>query len=150
TITSLTISDETINFGENAIGKSSNIQKDAACSLGLCQHNSICIPTNVHNGFICDCSNVKGYEGEFCERKILKCSRVTCGNGTCEYGIDGTQFCKCPIGRYGDRCQLLETDDIIESIEFNGETSYIVLPKSKTLRNFSVCFLILCISKKKI
>ncbi|VDM15858.1 unnamed protein product [Wuchereria bancrofti] len=33
---------------------------------------------------------------------------------------------------------MLETDDIIESIEFNGETSYIVLPKSKTLRNFSL------------
>ncbi|EFO18041.1 hypothetical protein LOAG_10457 [Loa loa] len=136
TITSLTISDERINFGENILTKSSNIEKDTACSLGLCQHNSICIPTNVHTGFICDCSNAKGYEGEFCERKILKCDHVTCGIGTCEYRSDGTQFCHCPNGRYGDRCQLLESDNIIESVQFNGETSYIVLPKSKTLRNF--------------
>lgn len=63
-----------IDFGENVMAKSSNIQKDTACSLGLCRHNSICIPKNTHNGFICDCSNAKGYEGEFCERKILKCS----------------------------------------------------------------------------
>lgn len=64
----------------------------------------------------------------------------TCAAGTCEYRADGTQFCRCPNGRYGDRCQLLESEDIIESIQFNGATSYIVLPKSKTLRNFSVCF----------
>ncbi|KAM3718657.1 Basement membrane proteoglycan [Dirofilaria immitis] len=138
TITSIIISDENVNFGENTVTKSSNIQKDTACSLGLCQHNSICIPTNVHIGFVCDCSTARGYEGEFCERKILKCSHVTCEAGTCEYRSDGTQFCHCPVGRYGDRCQLLDGEDGIESIQFNGETSYIVLPKSKTLRNFSL------------
>uniref|UniRef100_A0A0R3S5V2 Neurexin-4 n=1 Tax=Elaeophora elaphi TaxID=1147741 RepID=A0A0R3S5V2_9BILA len=142
TITSLTISDEVVDFGENTMAKSANVQKDTACSLRLCQHNSICIPTNVHNGFICDCSTAKGYEGEFCERKILKCNdgrkEITCDPGTCEYRSDGTQFCRCPIGRYGDRCQLLESEDDIDSIQFNGETSYIVLPKSKTLRNFSL------------
>ncbi|VDM98455.1 unnamed protein product, partial [Onchocerca ochengi] len=74
TITSFTISDELVDFGEDTVTKSSNLQQDTACSLGLCQHNSICIPTNVHSGFICDCSTAKSYEGQFCERKILKCS----------------------------------------------------------------------------
>uniref|UniRef100_A0A915PXY9 EGF-like domain-containing protein n=1 Tax=Setaria digitata TaxID=48799 RepID=A0A915PXY9_9BILA len=138
TITSLLISDESIDFGENIITKSPKTGKDMACSLGLCQHRSICIPTNVHKGFVCDCATAKGYDGEFCERKILKCDRITCEVGTCENRPDGRQFCRCPPGRYGDRCQLLEDDQLIESISFNGDNSYITLPRPQSLRNFSL------------
>lgn len=62
-----------MNIGEEVIEKK-NVEQSSECSMKFCEHNSICIPTNIHKGFRCDCTSTDGYEGDFCERKIIKCT----------------------------------------------------------------------------
>ncbi|VDM94871.1 unnamed protein product [Thelazia callipaeda] len=137
-ISSLTISNKTMNFGEDLIEKSVNVRQNRICASELCQHNSICIPKNVDRGFICDCSTSFGFEGEFCERQIPKCNSATCENGKCVRRLDGTEFCRCSPGKYGDLCQFSENMNTLHSIQFIGENSYLALPEPSTLRNFSL------------
>uniref|UniRef100_A0A9J2P054 Basement membrane proteoglycan n=1 Tax=Ascaris lumbricoides TaxID=6252 RepID=A0A9J2P054_ASCLU len=140
-ISEITVSGTPIDIGRDVLAKSGTVEQSTICSLNPCQHGGLCVPTNVHRGFVCDCDRALDYEGEFCERRSRKCNGEKCVSGSCLIDDDGIHRCLCPYGRTGRLCEDFE-DQPLEAISFNGENSFLSLPPPTTLRNYTLEMLV--------
>ncbi|CEF60015.1 Epidermal growth factor-like domain and Laminin G domain and Concanavalin A-like lectin/glucanases superfamily domain and Insulin-like growth factor binding protein, N-terminal domain and Concanavalin A-like lectin/glucanase, subgroup domain and Immunoglobulin-like fold domain-containing protein [Strongyloides ratti] len=128
-ISQLIVSNRSFDIGSNVVRIHGTVQQSKICSPNPCRNNGQCHTANVLMGFICHCR--EGYIGNYCEIKNNICN----GNLNCEKGIcsmvDNEEKCICPYGRSGKYCQIEDKkflDTFVESIQFNGKTSFVKIP----------------------
>ncbi|XP_033755862.1 LOW QUALITY PROTEIN: sushi, von Willebrand factor type A, EGF and pentraxin domain-containing protein 1-like [Pecten maximus] len=74
-----------------------------ACYVGYCQNNAICNLTELH---MPQCVCPLGFQGQFCEDKVIDCRENPCQNdGTCTSTGNGYK-CNCRNSWKGDNCEI--------------------------------------------
>lgn len=73
------------------------------CSTGLECEFGTCSSINYGSYIAFECKCDRGAQGLLCEKKCCK----NCGkNGRCDFYPDGTPFCFCKRGFYGNKCEF--------------------------------------------
>uniref|UniRef100_A0A674MNH8 Slit homolog 3 (Drosophila) n=1 Tax=Takifugu rubripes TaxID=31033 RepID=A0A674MNH8_TAKRU len=73
----------------------------ASCCSSRCSHGQ-CVPKG--DSYSCKCS--KGYQGQYCDRRLEPpaCRGQHCGNGECRVSESGAPVCHCQPGYTGPTC----------------------------------------------
>ncbi len=75
------------------------------CLTQPCRNDGLCLASATRLGFTCECQ--PGFTGHDCSDRIARCFPGACGeDGHCINTGNQNFKCKCPIGRYGSRCEI--------------------------------------------
>eukprot|EP00794_Sanderia_malayensis_P015277 gene15277-16853_t len=78
------------------------------CLTQPCKNSGLCLASASRFGFTCECE--PGFAGLDCSQRISRCFPGACGkDGQCIDTESRNFKCRCPIGKYGTRCEIGQT-----------------------------------------
>uniref|UniRef100_A0A7E4ZZ11 Basement membrane proteoglycan n=1 Tax=Panagrellus redivivus TaxID=6233 RepID=A0A7E4ZZ11_PANRE len=145
-ISRLLVGHKAVPFSPKVVSQSvaarTNVELEAAneCASMPCQNEGICLPAQVHEGFICECSEL--FHGTHCQFKGRKCANgETCENGACvDVAESNSAKCVCPIDKEGVSCEepVSPRRKFDGAYHFNGKTSYLAIPPPSSVKDFTL------------